>query len=118
MRELSLLYRHKILPIFLTDDKSIIDEAISFYGHFQYHKLKQEIEDDCMYEEENFTYKSTDKKRNKCLILLNLNASASQNEIKEAYRKEAKKIHPDVSNYDSTKDMQILTEAYNYLKIG
>ena len=116
MRELKLLYKYKVLPVFLTEDKSIIDDAISSYGHFQYHKLKQEIEEDCMFEEESFTYRGKNRVRNKYLLLFNLDDRASQNDIKEAYRKEAKRIHPDVSNYDSTRDMQILAEAYDYLK--
>ena len=49
--------------------------------------------------------------------ILNIKATASKKEIKEAFRKEALKWHPDRnSSPDATERMQLINEAYLILK--
>ena len=49
--------------------------------------------------------------------ILNINPTASKKEIKEAFKREALKWHPDRNNSpDATEKMQLINEAYLILK--
>lgn len=55
--------------------------------------------------------------KDKYLIILGLNPAASLNDIKEAYRKKAKKLHPDINPSPNAHDEFIaLNEAFEYLQ--
>lgn len=57
--------------------------------------------------------------KEKYLTILGLSGNPTLDEIKKAYRRKAKSLHPDVNNsVDSEKNFIQITEAYDYLRYG
>ncbi|MBU1994988.1 DnaJ domain-containing protein [bacterium] len=50
------------------------------------------------------------------LIYFNLPDTATLKDVQKAFRQKAKELHPDVSDYDTTKDFQNANEHYQFLK--
>lgn len=64
----------------------------------------------------SFGYDNSTSKRRESLELLGVSSEADANEIKSAYRKLAKKYHPDVNKEPDAKEkFQRVTEAYEFL---